>query len=335
MRLLPLFALFALPLSAYAASFDCGKAASAAEKAICADATLSQQDSDLAAAWKQALARGGDTAALKTSQRDWLKQRDTCGSDTRCLGDSYRRRQQALGAARPSTAVHSGWVQTWELDSDNNSVGGELTFTGTPPHLHFTIETHDGAQLGSIEGDLLLQGDHGSYRSDHCRLDFSRDGNHLAITQKGTDFDCGAGAGVYFAGKYLTASQAALKPEPDLLSLNVLASPAQNSAAHKLLGKEDYQTLVDTIHVQGSTADLDGLGAQVTSYFVRGIANTNAAIVMSHGEQLWIGLLVFDAENQVRMRYYTNVPDWKKRVPKTIQRWHDDNDKNLPIDRMP
>lgn len=56
---------------------------------------------------------------------------------------------------------------------------------------------------------------------------------------------------------------------------------------------------------------------------------------MRKGERLWIGLLVFDSRAQLHMRYYTNVSNWKTRVPKTILAWHHNIDKNIPIDRMP
>lgn len=49
--------LILLPPAAHAAGFDCAKAASPTEKAICADAALSKLDGDLAAAWKQALGK--------------------------------------------------------------------------------------------------------------------------------------------------------------------------------------------------------------------------------------------------------------------------------------
>ncbi|KVW43559.1 hypothetical protein WK95_11655 [Burkholderia ubonensis] len=73
------------------------------------------------------------------------------------------------------------------------------------------------------------------------------------------------------------------------------------TAARALLGK-DYVTLVDMIDVRSKGDDEDALGANVNEYFVHGIANTNAAIAMSRGDRLWIGMLVFDARNQVRMR---------------------------------
>jgi hypothetical protein len=88
------------------------------------------------------------------------------------------------------------------------------------------------------------------------------------------------------------------------------------------------------VNYSADEKDLDGFNAHVTSYWVRGIATTNAAIVMRRGADLWIGLLVFDAKNNVRMRYYSNVPAWKKTVPKTINAWRDNLDKTLPVDVM-
>jgi hypothetical protein len=155
----------------------------------------------------------------------------------------------------------------------------------------------------------------------------------MQVAQQGSDADCGAGSGVTYAGDYVTASEAQARPRADLVTLKVLTDARQNAVAHKLLGA-DYQTLVDMINVSADEKDLDGLNANVTSYWVRGIATTNAAIMMQRGTDLWIGLLVFDAHDKVRMRYYSNVPAWKKTVPKTIRAWHDKLDKTLPVDVM-
>lgn len=319
-----------LPHVTHAAGFDCAKAASPTEKRICADTTLSKLDGDLSTAWKRALAKGGDTAALKAAQLKWLKQRDQCGSVASCLGDHYRERLASLNGM-PLAADR--WQQTWYLDSDNPSFGGVLTFTGTVPRLHFELSANNGAHDGGLDGNIVLHGDSGTYRRDKCRLDFDRKGGRIRVTQQGADVDCDAGMGVMYAGNYVTAAQSQSKPPADLLSLKVVADAQQNAAAHKLLGA-DYQTLVDVVNLSADEKDLDGLNAHVTSYWVRGIATTNAAIVMRRGTDLWIGLLVFDAKNNVRMRYYSNVPAWKKTVPKTINAWHDNLDKTLPIDVM-
>ncbi|WP_175765939.1 lysozyme inhibitor LprI family protein [Burkholderia ambifaria] len=317
-------------MAAHAAGFDCTKAASPTEKAICADPGLSSLDGQLATAWKKALAKGGDTAALKAAQLQWLKQRDRCGNDVLCVGDRYRERLASLNGA-PLAADR--WQQTWYRDSDNPSFGSVLTFTGTAPRLHFELSGSNGANTGGLSGDIELHGDRGTFRQDRCRLDFSRKGSRVQVAQQGGDVDCGAGSGVTYSGDYVTASKAQASPPADLVTLKVLTDARQNAVAHKLLGA-DYQTLVDVINVSADEKDLDGLNASATSYWVRGIATTNAAIVMHRGTDLWIGLLVFDAHDKVRMRYYSNVPAWKKTVPKTIRAWHDNLDKTLPIDLM-
>jgi len=321
--------LLVLSTSGYAAGFDCSKAASAAEKAVCADNALSGMDSALSGMWKQTLAGGGDAATLKAAQRDWLKQRDACGSDKACLSKRYRERLLALGGA---LGPANRWQQTWKLDSDNPSIDGELTFTGSAPKLHFEIAANYGAHDGGINGDVELNGEHAHYSNDNgCQLDFIREGEQMLMKQKGDFPDCGAGEGVYYEGTYITALRLASKPKVNLLSLQVLADKTQNAAAHALLGK-DYDVLVDCANVQGGGDDLDGLGVEVTTLWVNGLASTNAAIVMTRHDQLWIGLLVFDGD-QLRMRYYSNVVAWKHRVPKTIQAWHDGNaNKDIPID---
>jgi uncharacterized protein YecT (DUF1311 family) len=59
-------------------SFDCTKAKSDAERAICHVDSLAALDRDLAAVYKSVLARlsGPQRGALKSEQRDWLVQRD-------------------------------------------------------------------------------------------------------------------------------------------------------------------------------------------------------------------------------------------------------------------
>ena len=136
-------------------------------------------------------------------------------------------------------------------------------------------------------------------------------------------------AGRLYDGQYVTRREFQARPAADLLSLKVVDDATQNATAHKLLGA-DYQTLVDANY----SADEGSRRAERARECVLGarIATTNAAIVMRRGNDL-IGLLVFDAKNNVRMRYYTNVPAWKKNVPKTIQAWRQ-LDKTLPVDVM-
>lgn len=299
---------------------------------MCADVTLSRLDGDLATAWKQALQASDDANSMKAEQRDWLKQRDRCAGDRGCLTDRYQQRLNTLRQASAHAA--QPWQQSWSLDLNSSTSGATLVFTGTMPNLHFSLGANAGGHDGGMDGDIAVHGDHGSFRQGSCQLDFSRRGGRIEVVQKGGDSDCGAGMGVFYGGSYIPTAQFNAKPKPDLLNLRVLASAQQNDAARQLLGS-DYQVLVNTVNLWDRDSDKDGLGATVASGFVRGLANTNAFMLMSKEQQLWVGLLVFDANNQLRMRYYSNVPAWKQRIPKTIQDWHDGIDKALPIDLMP
>jgi uncharacterized protein len=88
-----LLALFAG--SSMAASFDCTKASSFAEKEICRDGYLSTVDGNLAYNYKKALSTTLDPDALRQSQRDWLTIRDQCTTQ-KCLDQTMGARSTLL-----------------------------------------------------------------------------------------------------------------------------------------------------------------------------------------------------------------------------------------------
>lgn len=98
--------------ASHAQSFDCGKAQSAIEKAICASPALIAQDTALAASYRQALAElNGDPTRLndlRQQQRRWLAERNKSCVDTdsvrlsACLAIGYQTRLEALVAAGAS-----------------------------------------------------------------------------------------------------------------------------------------------------------------------------------------------------------------------------------------
>lgn len=63
----------AVSTSCFAASFDCAKARSKVEKAVCGDQELSKLDEALAAAYKAALSLHPLPSYVRASQRDWLR----------------------------------------------------------------------------------------------------------------------------------------------------------------------------------------------------------------------------------------------------------------------
>lgn len=106
--LLLIFALAGLAVSgpARAQSFDCEAATAPVEEMICADAALSQADSDLSDAWLEAIDAAADPAGLMRSQRAWLRTRDAC-PDKACIAAAYRDRIPVVRATpRAGWAVH-------------------------------------------------------------------------------------------------------------------------------------------------------------------------------------------------------------------------------------
>ena len=113
--ILALCALLFIASPAAAASFDCAKAQSSFEKAICSDTEVSAQDDILAQAYQTALGGLSADAAneVKTSQRNWLSYAEkVCSEDAQpitsdytddqrqCLATTFRNRVQDLEASR-------------------------------------------------------------------------------------------------------------------------------------------------------------------------------------------------------------------------------------------
>ena len=89
----------------HAASFDCSKAGTQVEKAICSDPELGRLDEELMAAYKKV------AATERKAQRAWLKYRNTCGPDVQCLTGMYESRIAVLErAAQPQTPTSSDQV---------------------------------------------------------------------------------------------------------------------------------------------------------------------------------------------------------------------------------
>jgi uncharacterized protein YecT (DUF1311 family) len=67
-------------------SFDCAKAGTPTERAICSDADLAELDLRLNKLYKPLAAQ------LRDSQREWFKKRDQCGGSIECLEREYNER---------------------------------------------------------------------------------------------------------------------------------------------------------------------------------------------------------------------------------------------------
>lgn len=86
-----------------ALAFDCRKASTLTEEAICADPELKRKDNQLSrdyALFRQHFSKSGNYDCLvadeKKRQLDWRKERDACGADKACIAAAYDKRQSEL-----------------------------------------------------------------------------------------------------------------------------------------------------------------------------------------------------------------------------------------------
>jgi len=115
-------------------SFDCTKAGTPVEHAICSDAALAKLDADLAGRYTEELATAADPDLLRSEQRAWAGERaNACGilpgadddapdfsaDQIGCLKDLYTARLSALTAAAASPAASPDAAQLlnglWQL----------------------------------------------------------------------------------------------------------------------------------------------------------------------------------------------------------------------------
>jgi len=102
--------LLVLSPMARAASFDCAKAATQQEKAICGDAKLSALDSEMTTAYTAALEKISERAQkeMRSDQRDWLQwmatvcrtaQLQSATDLIACMSRAYQERTEILQSA--------------------------------------------------------------------------------------------------------------------------------------------------------------------------------------------------------------------------------------------
>lgn len=188
----------ACALDVHAAGFDCKAASTPSERTICADPALRQLDASLASAYANALAAAADPRDLRQQQRAWLRERERCGADKRCLRTHHETRiaalvqpgqddmdaldtlRRAVEATRRNDAalalektlaglaIKSG-MTSFSNEEDPHDPGGDARFPRQRP-----------AGVGDAEWRALLAsridggGEHG--RADYTLLDIDGDG---------------------------------------------------------------------------------------------------------------------------------------------------------------
>jgi uncharacterized protein len=80
-------------------SFDCTKATTPTERAICGDDALAVLDRNIAALYRQRRAKSSAPRLVDTTQKQWLAVRDVCKEGVACLKKEMTEHKQALEGA--------------------------------------------------------------------------------------------------------------------------------------------------------------------------------------------------------------------------------------------
>lgn len=204
-------------------SFDCAKAGSKVEMAICSDWILAGYDRDLAALYGALRAELDDQGkeALKSEQRAWLKgERNACegtkatsdlkAEDARvfCLRAAYEGRLVVLAQqyelAVDGAAPGEGWSGDYGYDDGNST--GDLRVLRLPAGFAFQILTVSGptAHLCDIAGVEMEEGPDLLFWRDpdagQCSITFSRGEDGIAVTSTDCHDMCGVRG--YFDATY-------------------------------------------------------------------------------------------------------------------------------------
>lgn len=159
-------------------SFDCAKAVSWAERAICIEPSLGALDIKLAASFNSALARSPQPAVLRSEQMNWLRsRRDTCTHAT-CIKEVYAARMRELEPGSKDTRAplvaagkyrryrfgkidpQAAQLQIKALGNEEYALTGDASWSSGGA----------GPNVGQIEGRIAPKSGLAEYVDGACRM---------------------------------------------------------------------------------------------------------------------------------------------------------------------
>jgi uncharacterized protein len=191
-----------------AASFDCKKANTLVEKAVCSNPKLSKLDDALAKAYQRTLASTSNADTVKTEQKTWLTTvRDICKTEA-CIEKAYQTRLAELqGATNQLASTWSGEYQRYfnnKVDTHTSTLtirllaNQKVKVTGTS--LWVGDAERGNVNLGAIEGEFPVVKGRIQYQDDSaCKLTIIF--KQAGLEVKNDNGQCG-GLNVSFDGYY-------------------------------------------------------------------------------------------------------------------------------------
>ncbi len=216
----------------------------------------------------------------------------------------------------PALADKTTWSGEWGRIDSNTFDKATIKITKvTPKNFKFTIIAVSGAHIGNLEGSAEIKGNRAFYTErEKCRVIFKMVGADLTVeaTEGCREY---AGVGVYFDGTYRKGEKVST---PTLKSRGIFQTEKEEKAFRQLVGR-DYELFIDSMAMISEEGDLDGLGAKVFRGAARGLFTIVEAIIIYRGpDNIWAAAIDEDV-----VKYYTTVPEFRNRLPRTIEKWRE------------
>ncbi|MFC3552392.1 lysozyme inhibitor LprI family protein [Lysobacter cavernae] len=155
------------PAAAEAAGFDCTKAVSWAERAICFEPALGRLDEQLGQRYEQALAASDSPDLLRTEQNRWLHDRRDACTSAGCLQSAYRERLRQLDraiASAPPALVAPG---TYRRES--TGAAAELTVAALGSG-RYSLRGQARPGAAPLTGEIAPRVGAADFVAGNCRL---------------------------------------------------------------------------------------------------------------------------------------------------------------------
>ena len=252
----------------HAASFDCTKASTFVEKAICSDTELSKLDDLLMNSYKKTLTNVSNTEKLKSGQRAWLSNTRNKCPDNECIKDAYSKRIadiNGIAASRNPVSdkviknAGSLWAGEWNRIDHSKHEEADMTITkNTSQGFEFSLIAFSGGNSGQLDGTASFVANFASYQDSElgCIVEFRMKNKCIAITTE----DCSgiAGLGVYFDGTYCKGKQKKKQTSNVFMDMGIFSNDSELKAFKELVGKT-YGLFEDRFQLVNEEEDLDQL----------------------------------------------------------------------------
>ncbi|EOF8222710.1 lysozyme inhibitor LprI family protein [Yersinia enterocolitica] len=315
--------LFLLMMVVSSSSFaiNCQRAATPVEYTVCGDEDLHWLDQTFSDIYQAMLVKY-DTETVYQQRQVWEKSLNSCTSNN-CIQRAYF---QGI-ASMSDIDKNFDWSGQWWNITKGNDRGGVIKITRVA-EWGFSIDSRawSGENTGDfraearmVEGlavvDLIEN-------TANCRL--------LLIPLKDASIQVHSNGSwgcrismpkdVFIDGQYVRAEKDP-REIPTLLSIGIFTDAKNDQIFRDLVG-EHYSQFVASANVYIYSQDRDNRGEKVLSTWVRGAANKRASIIMYNRNGLmWAAYVAPDKNGNLRIHYFTNVPEDKDKRPKTIVEW--------------